>query len=62
MNAPRTCHDGAVTERAPTPDPPDAPSPRRRDPAWLWYAVAIAALLAMLLAELSGLLDPLTPG
>ena len=41
---------------------PDAPPPRRRDPAWAWYALAVALLVAMLAAELSGVLDPLTPG
>jgi hypothetical protein len=37
------------------------PRRRRRDPAWAWYLAAGALLLAMLVADLSGLLDPLIP-
>ena len=42
-------------------EPHDVPRPRRRDPAWLWYVVAVGAVLAMAAAEFSGLLDPLVP-
>lgn len=32
-----------------------------RDPAWLWYGVAAAALLAVLVLELTGVLGRLGP-
>jgi hypothetical protein len=43
------------------PRPDDVPAPRRRDPAWVWYALAAGGLALILLAEFSGLLDALTP-
>ena len=33
----------------------------RRDPAWLWYGLAAAALLALLLLDLTGVLGGLGP-
>ena len=36
-------------------------SRRRRDPAWLWYGLAAAALLALLLLDLTGVLGGLGP-
>lgn len=48
-------HTGSVSS-------PEEPNPlRRRDPAWVWYLVAVALLLAMAVAERVGLLDPLIP-
>ena len=38
------------------------PSPARgRDPAWLWYALAVAALVAIALLDATGVLDRLGP-
>jgi len=34
---------------------------RRRDPAWLWYALAVAALLAVALLDATGVLDRIGP-
>jgi hypothetical protein len=36
-------------------------SRRRRDPAWLWYGLAVAALLVLLLLDLTGVLGGLGP-
>ena len=36
-------------------------SRRLRDPAWLWYGIAAAALLALLLLDLTGVLGGLGP-
>lgn len=47
--APALCDDAAVTD------------PARRDPAWLWYGLAAAALVALLLLDLLGILDRLGP-
>jgi hypothetical protein len=33
----------------------------RRDPAWLWYGLAAAALLALLILDLTGVLGGLGP-
>lgn len=41
--------------------PGQTPPQRRRDPAWVWYALAGGALLVILVAEFSGLLDALGP-
>ena len=41
--------------------PPEPTPPRRRDPAWVWYLIAAGLLLAMAVAERTGLLDPLIP-
>ena len=39
-----------------------SPSPtRRRDPAWLWYALAVAALVAVPILDATGVLDRLGP-
>ena len=40
-------------------EPP--PPTRRRDPAWVWYALAVTALLAVLIFEVTGVLDRLGP-
>jgi hypothetical protein len=37
------------------------PSPARRDPAWFWYGLAAAALVALLALDLLGVLDRLGP-
>ena len=38
------------------------PNPlRRRDPAWLWYALAVAALAMVAILDLTGVLDRLGP-
>lgn len=34
---------------------------RRRDPAWLWYSLAAAALVVLLILDLTGVLDRLGP-
>jgi hypothetical protein len=39
----------------------ESPDLRRRDPAWLWYALAAAALVALLVLEVTGVLDRLGP-
>ena len=40
----------------------DDPVPgRRRDPAWRWYALAVAALVLVLVLELTGVFDQLAP-
>lgn len=39
----------------------ESPDMRRRDPAWLWYSLAAAALVALLVLELAGVLDRLGP-
>ena len=38
------------------------PTPaRRRDPAWVWYALAVAALAAVALLDAAGVLDRIGP-
>jgi hypothetical protein len=37
------------------------PPPARRDPAWLWYALAVAAIAALLALDAAGVLDRLGP-
>jgi len=39
----------------------ESPDLRRRDPAWLWYALAAAALVALLILDATGVLDRLGP-
>jgi hypothetical protein len=34
---------------------------RRRDPAWFWYGLAAAALIALLVLDAAGILDRLGP-
>jgi hypothetical protein len=34
---------------------------RRRDPAWLWYGLAAAVLVALLVLDATGILDRLGP-
>jgi hypothetical protein len=34
---------------------------RRRDPAWAWYGIAAALLVALLILELTGALESLGP-
>ena len=41
-------------------EPSETPT-RRRDPAWLWYALAVAALLTVLILDTTGVLDQLGP-
>ena len=36
-------------------------SRRRRDPVWLWYGLAAAALMALLVLDLTGVLEGLGP-
>ena len=38
-----------------------SPRPRRRDPAWLYYAVAIAMLIVVAGLDLMGVFDGLGP-
>jgi hypothetical protein len=40
---------------------PDREPPARRDPAWVWYAVALGILGVLGLLELLGVLDGLGP-
>jgi hypothetical protein len=35
--------------------------PARHHPAWLWYGLAAAVLVALALLDLLGVLDPLGP-
>lgn len=46
------CDSGAMTE------PDDL---RRRDPAWLWYSLAAAALVVLLVLDVTGVLDRFGP-
>lgn len=46
------CDSGAMTE------PDDI---RRRDPAWLWYSLAAAALVLLLILDVTGVLDRFGP-
>ena len=40
----------------------DDPVPaRRRDPAWRWYALAVAVLALVLVLELTGVFDQFGP-
>lgn len=34
---------------------------RRRDPAWIWYSLAAAALVALLILDMTGVLDRFGP-
>ncbi|MGD9696793.1 MAG: hypothetical protein AB7V42_14175 [Thermoleophilia bacterium] len=41
---------------------PEGPAPsRRRDPAWVWYAVAAGVLLVLVILDATGLFDTLGP-
>lgn len=39
----------------------DEQPPSRRDPAWLWYALAATIVVALLALELTGLFEGLGP-
>lgn len=52
---PRHSHPPAACDDAGVSDP------ARRDPAWLWYGLATLVLIALLVLDLIGALDPLGP-
>jgi hypothetical protein len=35
--------------------------PRRRDPAWLWYGVAVVAVIAFVILDVTGVLGSFGP-
>jgi hypothetical protein len=39
----------------------EPPPARRRDPAWLWYGLAVAAIAALLALDAAGVLGRLGP-
>lgn len=39
----------------------DPGPPRRRDPAWVWYGLALGALALVAALDLAGVLDALRP-
>lgn len=48
----------ALCDSGPMTEPDDL---RRRDPAWLWYSLAAAALVVLLVLDVTGVLDRFGP-